>query len=82
MPGPSYPNGAAAYQHAGIIPRLGAHTPFANSIARASRRIQGRTLLSSPAVGIGGTCPQALSHPAGGKSTCGHATAFRSRCDA
>jgi hypothetical protein len=27
MPGPSYPNGAAAYQHAGIIPRLGAHTP-------------------------------------------------------
>jgi len=58
MPGPSYPNGAAAYQHAGIIPRLGAHTPFANSIARASRRIQGRTLLSSPAVGIGGPVPR------------------------
>ena len=29
-----------------------------------------------------GTCPQALSHPAGSKSTCGHATAFPSRCDA
>ena len=27
-PGPSYPNGAAAYQHAGIIPLLGAHTPL------------------------------------------------------
>src|ERR1700730_17567312 len=40
-PGPSYPNGAAAYRHASILPRLGAHTPFANSIARASRRIQG-----------------------------------------
>ena len=51
MSGPSYPNGAAAYQHAGIIPRLGAHTPFANSIARASRRIQGRVVCRDRAGG-------------------------------
>jgi hypothetical protein len=50
-PGPSYPNGAAAYRHASILPRLGAHTPFANSIARASRRIQGRV-----SAGITKTC--------------------------
>ena len=32
-PGPSYPNGAAAYQHASILPRLGARTPFSGSTA-------------------------------------------------
>src|ERR1700738_5066055 len=50
-PGPSYPNGAAADPDASILPRLGAHTPFANSIARASRRIQGRV-----SAGITKTC--------------------------
>jgi hypothetical protein len=54
-PGPSYPNGAAAYRHASILPRLGAHTPFANSIARASRRIQGRAVLTAPAAPAGGS---------------------------
>jgi hypothetical protein len=50
-PGPSYPNGAAAYRHASILPRLGARTPFANSIARASRRIQGRVVCRDRAGG-------------------------------
>ena len=70
---------------------VSAHTPRSPTVS-PEHRVEfraGSCVVTAPADasefscgGDRGTCPQALSHPAGSKSTCGHATAFRSRCDA
>src|ERR1700730_18701963 len=47
-PGPSYPNGAAAYRHASILPRLGAHTPIVSPEHRVEFRA-GACVVTAPA---------------------------------